>query len=312
MDSLNTNFVRQYHDNIYMLLQQAGGVLAPYVRQESQESEKQFFDQIGSVVAEQVTTRFPDSPVTNTPSDRRMVTITPYHVGDFIDSFEKVQTMIDPSSAIVENFVKALKRERDRVIYESFFGTAYTGKDGTSTESFPTVLTTSSNVGSVVDVDFGSANSGLTVAKLVETKRAVLALFWEPEDQMYFLLNSAGLSDLLNLTAITSADYNTIKALVSGNVDTFMGFKFVQWEGYVKNGVNVLKGTDAGGDSDTVTMYPVWQKGAVVSSTGMDIDTQITQRGDKSFMWYGYARAMYGATRMEKTRVLKVERYAFP
>jgi hypothetical protein len=311
MDSLSTNFVRQYSGNIHMLLQQMGGVLAPYVQQETQSAEKQFYDQIGSVAAEQVVTRFPDSPVTNTPTDRRMVTITPYHVGDFIDTFEKVQTLIDPSSAIVENFVKALKRERDRVIYNAFFGSAYYGKDGTSTETFPTTLTSTTD-GQVVDVDFGTANIGLTIAKLIEAKRAALALHWEVEDQMYFLINSSGLSDLLNLTAVQSADYNSIRALVGGDVKSFMGFEFVKWEGALVNGVNVLKGTDAGGDGDTVTMYPVWQKGSVVAATGKEITTEVSRRADKSFMWYAYACAMFGATRMEKKRVLKVERYAFP
>ena len=34
-------------------------------------------------------------------------------------------------------------------------------------------------------------------------------------------------SDMLQHTQVTSADYNTVKALAEGAVDTFMGFKFI-------------------------------------------------------------------------------------
>jgi hypothetical protein len=305
-DQLTTAQVRQYHANIERLLQQKGGVLSPYVRVESQSSEKQFYEQIGGVVAEQVTSRFAPSPQVNTPHDRRMVTLTPYHVGDFIDSFEKAQTLADPSSAYVENFVMALNRERDRTIYQSFFGAASTGKEGTGSETFPTTL--SSSNGNTIGVDFGTGNSGLTLAKLIEAKRQALAFHNDMgAEQWYIIINSAGLADLLNTTEVKSADYNTVKALVAGDVDTFLGFKFIQWEGYVLNGTNVMRGT--GGGSEVVDMFPVFCKSSVINAVGMNVTTRVVERQDNSFNWYAYARAMYGATRMQLNKVLKIERY---
>ena len=304
-DQLTTAQVRQYHANIEMKLQQEGGVLKPFVRNESQSSEKQFYEQIGEVAAEAVTTRFAESPQVNTPHDRRMVTISPYHVGDFIDNFEKVQTLIDPSNAYVQNFVRALGRERDRVVYQSMFGTAQTGKEGTTTETYSTVASTSG--GPVVKVDFGVANSGLTIAKLIEAKRAALALFWEPTEEMYLLYNAGGMSDLLNTTQVTSSDFNTVKALVRGEIDTFMGFKFIPWEGYLVAGTNVYRGT--GDAAEVIERFPVFQKSAILHATGIEITTEVTRRADRSFHWYAYAKAMFGATRMQANKVIEIQRY---
>lgn len=305
-DQLSTAFVRQYHSNIEMLLQQKGGVLSPYVRQESQDSEKQFYEQMGSVTAAQVTSRFAESPQVNTPFDRRMLTIAPYAVGDFIDEFEKVQTLIDPSSAIVENFARALGREKDRVIFQSLYGTAYTGKEGTTSQAWLTTASTSAG-GVRVDESFGTANSGLTIAKLVEARRAWLANLNDPGDeQPVCVINSAALADLLNTTQVQSADYNTVKALVQGQVDSFV-FKYVQWEGYVLNGTNVMRGTSAGSGSETIDRYFVFPKSAIICATGKDVQTEITRRADRSFHWYAYARAMFGATRMQELKVVEIE-----
>lgn len=306
-DQLTTAQVRQYHDNIDMLLQQKSGQVAPHCRNESQRSEKQYYDQIGSVAAEQVTSRFSESPVVNTPHDRRMVTITPFHVGDFIDTFEKVQTLIDPASSYVQNFVRALGREKDRVAFQAMFGTAYTGKEGTTTETFSTTVSTTAG-GQVVEADFNTANSGLLIEKLIEAKRTALSLHWDPAMQMYIIINSGGLSDLLNQVEVQSSDYNSIKALVRGEVDTYMGFRFLQWEGYVLSGTNVIRGTGVDG-GEVVDCFPVFQKDSVLVASGIDVQTEITRRADRSFHWYAYARAMFGATRMESQKVLKIERW---
>lgn len=300
-DQLLTNAVRQYHANIEKLLQQKGGVLAPRVRVESQASEKQFYEQVGGVVATQVTTRFADSPVVNTPHDRRMVTITPYHVGDFVDDFEKVQTLADPKSAYVENFVAALGRERDRMIFQAMFGTALTGKEGTTSVAWDSTNRT------LVDESFGTANSGLTIKKLIEAKRLWLENHNQPGDEApECIINAAGLADLLNTTEVTNADYNTVKALVQGEVDSFI-FKFVQWEGYVLDGTNVMRGTSVGAGAETIDRYPVYTKSSILNAVGMNVQTRVSERDDKSYHWYAYARAMFGATRMQEKKLVEIE-----
>jgi len=52
----------------------------------------------------------------------------------------------------------------------------------------------------------------------------------ELEGERYFAAGSDQLSNLLSSTAATSGDYNTIKALVNGETNSFMGFTFVRTE----------------------------------------------------------------------------------
>ena len=44
---------------------------------------------------------------------------------------------------------------------------------------------------------------------------------------MNIVVSGAGMQSLLSNTETTSSDFNTIKALVNGSLDDFMGFKFV-------------------------------------------------------------------------------------
>jgi hypothetical protein len=303
-DQLTTAQVRQYHSNIEMLLQQKGGVLGSLVRNEQQKAEKDFWEQLGSVRASKVDTRFAPSPQANTPHDRRMVTLAPYHTGDFIDSFEKALTLIDPSSAYVQNFVNALLREKDAVVYLAIFGTSYTGKEGTTTVAWDSTYRT------VVDESFGTANSGLIVKKLIEAKRAWLANHNNPQDESpQIVINAAGSADLLNETQVTSADYNSVRALVSGEVNTFMGFGFHHWEGYIPedSSTNIMRGSSVGAGTETIDRYPVFTKSSVLLATGMGIETEVCRRQDRSFHWYGYAKAMYGATRMQEKKIVEIE-----
>jgi hypothetical protein len=49
----------------------------------------------------------------------------------------------------------------------------------------------------------------------------------DPDRQRYFVTNPYNINQLLNTTEVKSSDYNTVKALAKGEIDTYMGFKFI-------------------------------------------------------------------------------------
>lgn len=291
---IDTAFVKQYHANIERLLQQVGSKLRGRVRMESQKSEEQFWEQVGSVEAVEVTTRHDDSPLISTPHDRRRVTLRQYDVGDMVDDFDKVKTLIDPTSTYVMNFVDALSRKLDDEIISSYFGTAFTGKNGGTSTAFPSA--------NVVNEDFGGPNTGLSIAKLIEARRLLLSFHNDPERQpWYFGINAKGLAELLNTTPIQSADFNTVKALVRGEVNTFLGFEFVHSERYLTGA--------GGGGAASVNRYPVWVKDGVLLALGKDITARVAERPDKRFSVYAYASASFGAVRMQENKVVEVQSF---
>ena len=100
-------------------------------------------------------------------------------------------------------------RKMDDVIIAAMHGDAKTGKDGATTTSFP--------AGNQI-----AAGSGLTIAKLVEAKQKLDENSVDPSIQRYIVVSPKQISDLLNSTTVTSADFNTVRALATGTISSFM------------------------------------------------------------------------------------------
>jgi hypothetical protein len=283
---ITTAFVQQYTDNVQLLVQQKGSRLRGTTMEESVNGKNYFFDQIGSTSARQVTERHGDSPLMNTPHARRMVTMSDYDWGDLIDKFDRVRTLADFTSPYVQNAGFAMGRAIDTVILTSLFATAYVGETGTTTVAFPG--------SSVIPVNFGGANIGLTVEKLREARRLLKAGNVDMTDPFTVPLNAKRSDDLLGTTQVTSADYNSVKALVQGEIDTFVGFKFPHTEL-----IQV--------DSNGYDRIPAYAKSGVALAVGMEVTSRVTERSDKRFSTYVYYCMSLGATRMEEEKVIEIK-----
>lgn len=284
---ITTAFVKQFGANVDMLVQQKGSRLRNALRLENVTGEQAFFDQIGATEALEVVDRHGDSPLVSTPHARRRVTMVDVEWGDLIDDFDKLKMLMDPESAYAMNASWAVGRKIDDIIIRNIFAVAATGKDGTGTASFP--------VGNIVDAAFGAAGDvGLTVAKLREARR-LLRSFEVPEDEPMFIAVSAKqMDDLLGTTEVTSADFNTVRALVQGEINSFMGFQFIHSERLL------LKNTDE-------RRCPVWSRNGLLLAVAKEPTVRITERADKRFSQYVYYMTSVGCTRMEEDRVIEIE-----
>lgn len=221
-------FVDQYHADVEMLLQQKGSRLRDKVRVEDQKGEIQFWDQIGPTEAVDITNRHGDSPQVDSEHFRRSVGLQFFDWGDFIDKIDKVRMLIDPTNSYTQNAVYALGRKIDRITIAKFFATAKTGHAGTDNTTFPTTQE--------VALNLGGTNVGLTVPKLVRSKKILLAGENDMDEPLYLGYAAQQMEDLLNLTQVTSTDYNSVKALVRGDVNTFMGYDFCHSELFEHDG----------------------------------------------------------------------------
>lgn len=297
---IDTAFVKQYHDNVEYLLQQKVSRLRACVRVESQNGEEAFWDQAGIQGLSEVTVRHGDSPQSDTPHSRRRVTLRQFDGGDFVDTFDKVKLLIDPSSVIVNAFTYAANRKMDDIIIgrdaevgvddvtvnSGFFGTAYTGKQGSVAVTFPAA--------NQIAVNFGGANSDLTINKLIESKVKLMAYENDPEmEPWYIAIAAKQLGSLLKTTQVTSADYNTVKALVRGEIDSFMGLTFKHSERLLKNASGYRR-------------VPVWTKSGLLLSIGKDITTKVSERPDKKYSWYAYICVSLGSVRMQENKVIEI------
>ncbi|MAO19729.1 MAG: hypothetical protein CMJ25_03160 [Phycisphaerae bacterium] len=172
-------------------------------------------------------------------------------------------------------------RAMDDVIIAAALGSASTGKDGSTTTTLPAGQ----------KIAHGSA--GLTIAKLVEAKEILDSGNVDPSIARNILVSPKQVSDLLNNTTVTSSDYNTVKALAMGEINTFVGFNFI---------VSNRLGTDSNSDRQVIAFATDGIKCAI----GKEPSARIDECADKSYATQVYYCQSVGATRMEESKVVEI------
>jgi len=278
---ITTAFSQQFSANVQLLSQQMGSILRGGVSEESVTGEKAFFDQVGAAAAVKRTSRHQDTPMVETPHSRRMVTMDSYEWADLIDDADKVRMLIDPTSTYARAAAAAMGRAMDDAIIEAATGTAKTGKSGG----------TSTSMLAAHQIANGSAD--LTLAKLIEAKKVLDLASVDPSIPRHIAVGPDQIEALLNSTTVTSSDFNTIKALVQGEINTFLGFQFHVSTRLAKSG--------------NIRTCFAWAEDGIKLAVGKDVMSRIDERSDKSYSTQVYYCATFGATRMEEEKVVQID-----
>jgi hypothetical protein len=133
----------------------------------------------------------------------------------------------------------------------------------------------------------------LTLAKLIEAKEILDSNDVDPSIPRYIAVSPKQITNLLDDPEVTSADYNTVRALVKGELDTYVGFKFVT--------TNRL-GLDGSGDRRCFA----WAMDGIKLAVGKEPSARIDERADKSYATQVYYCMSVGATRMEEAKVVEI------
>ena len=285
---ITTAFVEQYKGNVEHLVQQKGSRLRKAVSVETVTGKNAFFEQVGSTNARIRTTRHQDTPRMDTPHSRRRVSLVDYDWADLIDDEDRVRMLIDPSGPYAMAASNAMGRAMDTAIIDAADGTAFTGVAGGTSTSY--------TAGNTIDVQVGvtpAADTGLNVGKLRAAKQVLDANEAE-DDGRTMVINAKQLQNLLAETEITSSDYAVVKALVHGEVNTFLGFDFIRTE---------LIETDA--NSDHKVLY--WQNMGMKLAIGSEPQVKISERDDKNYATQVFVSMSIGATRMQEELVGYIE-----
>jgi hypothetical protein len=278
---ITTAFVEQYKSNVFHLAQQKGSKLRDAVRTESIVGKSHFFERIGSTAAVKRTSRHADTPRVDTPHSRRKVTMDDYDWADLIDDSDKVRLLISPQSEYAKAGAYAMGRTMDDVIIAAATGNAFGGVSGGSTIALP------------AGQKIAHGSTGLTIAKLITAKEKLDAANVDPDEARVLVCSAKQISDLLGTTQITSADFNSVKALVQGDIDTFMGFKFIRSE-------------RLGLDSNSNRQVLAFTNTSMGLALGKDIQTKISERADKNYSTQVYLCMTIGATRVEDEKVIEI------
>ena len=279
---ITTAFVQQYSQNVQLLSQQKGSLLRDKVDVESIVGKNAFFDQVGVATAVKRTSRHADTPQMDTPHARRRCSLVDYEYADLIDEQDKVRMLIDPTSSYAQAAAFAMGRAMDDEIIAAATGTAFTGETGSTSTALP--------AGQQITE---AGTDGLTIDKLREAKKILDLNSFDPSIPRYIIVSPKQIDDLLGTTSVTSSDFNTVKALVQGEVNAFMGFNFI-----VSNRLSI---------ASSKRKLIAYAMDGIKLALGKDVMSRIEERADKGYATQVYYCMSIGATRMEEEKVVSIE-----
>lgn len=284
---IQDHHVIQFTRNVELLLQQKQARLAGTTSQASYTGEKaQVVLQFGEVEMKPFSAGtgvgqwLGDTEWGDIEHFQRWVFPSDYSLALPISKPDPLRMLADPRSPYAEAMRAAYARTVDDKIIAAALGDSKTGRyDDLQTVALPT--------SQLID-----DNDPLTIDKLIEARELLLAAHNDPGEERFFVCSERQISDLLRTTEVTNADYNTIKALVKGEVDSFVGFKFITIErlpsvdgkrqclAYVKSGLH----------------FGTWN----------NLEFKADTRPDKNYVWQLWQMGTIGATRTQEKKVLQV------
>ncbi len=282
MGTVDTAFVKQFKDNIMHLVQQRGTKLRSSVRVDTDfTGEFKFYDQLGKSEMEEKVSRHQDTPIIDPDHQRRRLGRRDFIHNTLFDKEDQLQMIIDPKSDYAINAMWAAGRKTDDVIIAAYNGTAFAGKEGGTSTSFD------------ANFQIAVAGTGLTKAKLIDAKKLLDDEDVEAENRSY-VGTPQQISDLLNTTEATSSDFNTVRALVDGNLDTWLGFKIIT----ISSQRLILSGTSR--------LTYAYHQAAIQLGVQKEPTVRIDERPDKSYAWQVFLSLSIGATRLEEERIVEI------
>lgn len=307
---ITTAMVDMFSANVFHLAQQKGSRLRQFARKESQNAESAFYDRIGARTTRRKEGRHSDVQYDDTPHSRRMVTMEDFYSADLVDKSDKLRTIMNPENEYAKAIGFALGRRIDEIIIEGALGSAYGGKKGTEVVALPN----SQKVAAFKTGETTGSSLNIPTLRAVRKKFKKNEVIMEGE-KLVFVYAAQQADDLLGNTEVTSADYNTVKALVNGEVDTFMGFMFESTELLPFNDAAITYSNvdgSVGAGAGTIAIgqgrrcFAMVPNSAVLCATGEEVMGRIDEIKTKHYSNQVYGSLTMGSTRMEEVQVVEI------
>lgn len=205
--SITNAFVTLFDAEVKQAYQGEASLLGAVRLRQGVEGNTYKFPKLGKGSA---TARIPQTDVTplNVTYSQVTATMNDYNAAEYSDIFHQAKVNFDERQELVQVVSKAIGRRMDQLIL-----------DGLDAASSP------STVAKTVVTSGSATASNLNVGKLIAAKKALDANN-VPFDDRHIIVHANNLSGLLGDERAISGDYASVKALVSGEINTFLGFMF--------------------------------------------------------------------------------------
>lgn len=282
MATPDTIYAKQYGSTVSILAQQEGSKLRNRVMVKTGvNAEETYMDQLSAFTTKIKGARLSQTDPEAIDVARRRIALEDNYIAKALDKSDDIRTLADPTSAVVQSGIYGMGRRIDKIIYDAARGTAYTGKVGGTAVTLP--------AGQKVAV--GTTN--MTLAKWLSAIQILNANDYTEEGRT-LIISSTALTSLLNTTEIKSADYNSIKALVNGQINSYLG-------------CDVVRISDTLFETSGTTQYLLlYAKKAMGLAIGQDVVSRIDELPTTHYAKQLYFSMSLGASRLEETGVVEI------
>jgi hypothetical protein len=274
----NNWWIDAFTDQMHHIAQQKASKLRNSVRGATCKANTYSFERLAPSTAVVKTTRHTTTPLLDLEHSRRRVIMTDLQWASLIDKEDERRMMVDPVSAYTTNAGMSMGRAWDDLIITAFGGDA---TDGSGT---PVTFLGSQTI--------GDGTTPFDLDKFLSAKRIMDDNDVDMEGR-YLAISPEEEQALLNLTEITSTDYNIKPTLVDGRVRRFLGCDII---------VTTRLPINA-----TVRDCYMWQKNAMGLAVNTDTTTSVDKRPDVSNALQVYCEFTANATRIDDLGVVKIE-----
>lgn len=286
-DTIPQHYSTEFSTNWLQRVQQTKARLDAWVEDECFNGERKRWDRIGAQNSRKRTERKAPTSATDPQLDSRWGYRESYDLMNVLDKDDALNLgpLVLPTSDYVKSHANAFNRDKDDVAWKAALGDVMTGETGSTPSALPN--------GQKIAVNHGGGDpTGLTLSKLMQANYLLEDADIEDGAPRVLVVTAKQMQDLLNTTELQSVDYNSVKALVNGQVDTFMGFKFVKVRRLPK--------------VSTTRTCVAWVKGAIKRFTGGQM-SDITVRKDLSYATQIYSSWSLGAARVYDEGVVQID-----
>jgi hypothetical protein len=284
--TIPNHFVQKYDDDIRLVAQQKKSRLEETVtRYDGIVGASRSVDRHGQTEAQEVKDRHGDTSTIEVPHVRRWLDLSDWDHATLLDHADTLKVLENPGNKYVQGAVAAMNRRKDKVIIAAMFGNARTVDNTLS------ALPAGQKI-----LDGGTDISMAKIRSAIEILNANEADSPEEEGGLRtFVYTSAQLTELMADSTLTSADYNTLKALQDYTMSDrmFMGLYWKRLEFLPKTG--------------NIRSCGIYGKSYMALGVGDNMRNEITIRSDKRNAKQFYSFMSIGAVRVEDEGVVQID-----
>lgn len=212
--NITASYIKQFDDQIKQAYQEVGGKLrATNHTRTGVVGTSHTFNVYGLGFASNAPTGGADVATMGSATSVKECRLNDLQASEYSNIFDNDKVNFNDEQELVKVIAAALGRSEDQTIIEALDLPTYTGS-----HAIP------------MDFETTGTNSGLTVEKIEEAV-VVLDDAGVPAEGRYFVAPAKAKRGLLASAKATSSDFvGEVRPLVNGQIDTFLGFKFI-WIG---------------------------------------------------------------------------------